>query len=152
MVGGKLEPLHPALAKHLGLDPATTSVLAEVIPGLPVDKAGLEAHDILIAVEGLPDAHADTIRAHLRKAKPGESIKVTYRRANDTRTATVVLEPWHPDHMVRPLTPQHFAPLPSLAHPAQVPASMADVMVLEQRIKALEAQMAELQQAMKAGH
>lgn len=152
MVGGRLEPLPPALAKHLGLDPAKTSVLAEVIPGLPVDKAGLEPHDILIAVEGLPDANEETIRAHLRTAKPGDTISVTYRRGSETRTTKVTLEPWHPDHMVRPLTPQHFTPIPPPVHPAQVPATVADLMALEQRIRALEQQVAALQAALKAGH
>ncbi|MBM4112485.1 MAG: PDZ domain-containing protein [Phycisphaerae bacterium] len=145
MIGGRLEPVHGAVSKHLGIDPSKASMIVEVIPGLPAAKAGLEAHDILIAVEGLPDANEKTIRQHLRTLKAGDRIGVTYRRGNDTRKTVVVVEPWHPDHMVRPLRPEHFSPLPSLAPPP--PASQAQLQALEQRVAALEKEVAELRRS-----
>ncbi|MBX3354185.1 MAG: PDZ domain-containing protein [Phycisphaeraceae bacterium] len=150
MAGGKLEACPPALAKHLGLDPSKVSMLAEVIPGLPADKAGLEVHDLIIAVQGLPDAGEDTIRSAIRAAKPGDSMVVTARRGDRTFSATVVLEPWHPDHMIRPLMPHHFQTLPAL--PPPVPATTAQVTALEARVAALEAKVAELMRLMQAGH
>ncbi len=151
MIGGKLEKLHGALAKHMaGLDPEKSCMLAEVIPGLPAAKAGLETHDIIVAVEGLPDAAEKTVRKHIRSLKPGDTMKVTYRRGDQTRTAVVTLEPWHPDHMIRPLRPEHFATPPVLE--TSVPASLAQVQALEQRVAQLEKQVAELRKSAAAGH
>lgn len=146
MFGAKIESCPPSLARHLGLDSTKCSILAEVMPGLPAAKAGLEAHDIIIAVQGLGDAGEHALRQAIRSAKPGETVVVTVRRGSETRQATVTLEPWHPDHMIRPLHPHHFQQLPAL--PVDGPASAAQVAALEQRVAALEKQVAELRSAL----
>lgn len=143
MIGGKIEPVHGAVSKHLGIDASKASMLAQVIPGLPAAKAGLEVHDIILAVDGLPDASEQTLRSHIRSLKPGDRISVTYRRGNETGKAVIVVEPWHPDHMIRPLRPEHFTPMPALTPDA--PASASQVQALEQRVTALEKLVAELQ-------
>lgn len=150
MLGGKLEPVHGAIKKHLGIDPAGACMITEVIPGLPAANAGLEPHDIIIAVEGLANANEKTIREHLRSMQPGDRMKVTYRRGNETGQATITVAAWHPDHMIRPLRPEHFTPLPALE--SQAPASVAQVQALEQRVAALEKEVAQMREAMKAGH
>jgi len=148
MFGAKIETCPPLVAKHLALDPKTCSLLAEVMPGLPAAKAGLEPHDIIVAVSGLADANEHTLRKAIRDAKPGDTVVVTVRRGSETKQVSVTLEPWHPDHMVRPLRPEHFQALPPLMPP--VPATAAQVQALEQRVAALEKELAELRQAVAA--
>lgn len=149
MAGAKIETIPPAVAKHLGLDPQRVSILAEVMPGLPAANAGLEPHDIIIAVEGLSDAGEATLRDAIRSKKPGDSFKVTAQRGSQTFQTTVTLVPWHPDHMVRPLMPHHFQTLPALAPPT--PATTDQVMALEARVAALEKEVAELRKAVQSG-
>jgi len=142
MFGAKIEACPPLVAKHLGLDPSKCSILAEVMPGCPADQAGLEPHDIIVAVAGLSDASEQNLRQAIRMAKPGDALLVTVQRGSKKEQATVTLAPWHPDHMVRHLKPEHFQTLPTL--PPPVPATTAQVQALEQRVAALEGQVAEL--------
>lgn len=145
MFGAKIESCPPLVAKHMGLDPTKCSILAEVMPNLPAAKAGLEPHDIIVAVDGLSDAGEQSLRQAIRNAKPGDTVRVTVRRGSETSQASVTLAPWHPDHMIRPLRPEHFQALPPLPSPVQ--AINADVQALAARVAALEQEVAELRKA-----
>ena len=49
------QPLSPAMAKQLGLDPKTKGVLVgDVLPGSPAEKAGLKPGDVITGFNGKP--------------------------------------------------------------------------------------------------
>jgi len=169
MLGGRLEPVPPATlahlrAEHTAEDGSKCASVARVIPGLPLDRAGLRSHDVVVAVNGSADASPDAIRAVVRAAKPGDAIRFTVVRAGRKFDASVTLAAWDPKHMVRvagqpdavePATASS-EPMPAVAAapeaapaaapapvPAPVPAQAAasdDLEAARRRIAELEAQ------------
>lgn len=63
-----------------------------VIDGTPADTAGLEAGDVVTAVDGTSLPDASSLSAALRTMKPGTSVTITYTdTAGASHTATVTL-------------------------------------------------------------
>ncbi|MBM4106129.1 MAG: PDZ domain-containing protein [Phycisphaerae bacterium] len=54
MIGVMLGAVDPLLARHLHLDPDSTSVIVGVRPGSPAAEAGLVEGDLLVGIEGGP--------------------------------------------------------------------------------------------------
>ena len=81
------------------------ATLAEVLPGSPAEKAGLEDGDIVTRFNdtrlgGLKADEEDQSGPGLklvelaRKLEPGDTVRLEYRRDGTTRQATVVAEAW----------------------------------------------------------
>lgn len=127
MLGGRLEPVPPSVlahlhAEHTAADGSQCALVAMVIPDLPLARAGVEAHDVIIAVNGSANASPEAIRAVIRATAPGQAIRFTVVRAGHRRDVTVSLAAWEAKHMVRPIvsaTPP--APARASANPAWQP-------------------------------
>lgn len=129
MLGGRLEPVPPSTlahlrAEHTAEDGSKCAWVARVIPGLPLDQAGLRSHDVVVAVNGSADASPDAIRAVVRAAKPGDAIRFTVVRAGRKFEASVTLAAWDPKHMVR-IAGRPDATEPATASSEPVPAVAA---------------------------
>jgi hypothetical protein len=115
MLGGRLEPVPPATlahmhAEHTAADGSKCAYVARVMPGLPLDAAGVRAHDVVVAVNGSTDASPDAVRAVVRASKPGDVIAFRIVRAGAVLDATVSLAAWDPKHMVEPFGQRQPAP------------------------------------------
>ena len=174
MLGGRLEPVSPAVvahlhAEHTAPDGGQCSALGMVIPGLPLAQAGIRPHDIIVAVDGSPNASPEAIRAVVRAKKPGDAIAFSVVRAGRRTETTVTLAAWDPKHMVRPLgAPMPKPPTTAASHPAggAAPATPAPAAVepppavptpapaatpaAEAELAAARARIAELEQQMKS--
>ena len=80
MLGVTMVQPGPALCKHMNLNPARTTLLVDIIPGLPAEKAGLLDHDVVIGVNGSPNASTNDIRSQLKKMKPGDKLTFMIQR------------------------------------------------------------------------
>jgi putative serine protease PepD len=67
------------------------AVVASVRPNTPASKAGLRAKDLITAVDGTKVSSSDELRAAINARKPGDRIKVTYKRNGQTHTVTLTL-------------------------------------------------------------
>jgi hypothetical protein len=132
----------------MGLNPARTTLLVDIIPGLPADKAGLVDHDIVIAVDGSPDASANDIRNRLKKMKPGDPITLTIQRGNSKETVTLKAVPWAAEHMVRPLQAGSFN-APGLSTEADREEVPRELMPVIDRLNHIEQQLREIQADLK---
>lgn len=150
MAGTRFEPCPPSLAKHLGLDASQCSVLDHVKPELPAALAGLEAHDIIVAVNGSTNASPEAIRTVIRAMKPGDVLHLTAQRAGKLIRAEVTMVPWEASKAVRPLSHDSVKPLPSLQSVAPPPPTAAQVAQLQARVEALERQVAALAKQVSA--
>ncbi|GAA0576530.1 PDZ domain-containing protein [Kribbella sandramycini] len=65
--------------------------LGEATPGGAADKAGLQADDVVTAVDGKVIASGDALVAAVRSHRPGDEVKVTYIRAGKSQTVTATL-------------------------------------------------------------
>lgn len=91
-LGVELAAPDAALRDQLDLDPeAAGALIMGVVPGSPAEKAGLQEHDLLVAVDGKPvkspEAVVQTIRAH----KPGQRVSLKYLRDGKEREVKVSL-------------------------------------------------------------
>ncbi len=105
-IGVSSQALYPQLAEKLGLDTDFGGLLAEVVPGGPAEKAGLEGGDeevkfqagqysaggdVILQVEGedviTPNDLADLIAAK----KPGEKVTLTILRDGEKKQVEVTL-------------------------------------------------------------
>jgi serine protease Do len=67
-IGVSLQTMDPQLAQALGLDPRTRgAAVAEVVPGSPADRAGLQAGDVIAQVDGVAVGSAEDAVRELRK-------------------------------------------------------------------------------------
>jgi len=67
-------------------------IIRDVQPGTPADQAGLEAHDVIVAVDGKPVRTAAAFRKYLyNNKKVGDTITITYYRGSSKQSATVRL-------------------------------------------------------------
>ena len=77
-------------------------------PGTPAARAGLQAGDVLVTVNGLGVADPATLHAVLAKTKPGQRAALEWLRAGRPETAEVVLarrplEVVRPEYQARPV-------------------------------------------------
>ncbi len=148
MLGLTMEQPGEALSKHLNINPSRTTLLVDIIPGQPGDKAGLMDHDIVIAVNGSPNASTNDIRNLLKKMKPGDTITFMIQRGSEKKSVTLTTVPWIAEHMVRPLHAGSFVPptLSSAAEREQVPRELMPVI---DRLNHIEQQLKEIQAELK---
>jgi hypothetical protein len=171
MLGGRLEPVSPAVvahlhAEHTAPDGGQCAAVGMVIPDLPLAQAGIRPHDIIVAVDGSPNASPEAIRAVVRAKKPGDTVAFSVVRAGRRTETTVTLAAWDPKHMVRPLgAPMPKPPTTAASHPAGTAAptpppptqaapapapSPADDPARDAELAAARARIAELEQQMRS--
>ncbi|PPI05630.1 S1C family serine protease [Rathayibacter sp. AY1B8] len=84
---GTASPTSRALATT-----ASGAVIGGVVEGGPAAQAGLEAGDVVTAVDGVAVASADQLSASLAQREPGESVTISWTdTAGAARSAQVVL-------------------------------------------------------------
>ena len=90
VAGGKVQ--HAFLGVKIG-DAATGpgARVGTVVDGSPAAKAGLQAGDVITAVEGKTITSADDLTAAVGNRAPGDKVTVTLRRNGATKTVTVTL-------------------------------------------------------------
>ena len=93
-IGIALEPLTPALAKQLGLDPKIKGVVVdEVVPGQPGRQGGAEARRRDHRVQREPVASLPAFRLNVAASDIGKSYELTYYREGKEQTTTITPAP-----------------------------------------------------------
>lgn len=90
------------------------AVVAEVIPGSPAAKAGLQPGDVLLAVGDQPTATRELFIAAIRAAAPGQRVSLKIRRQDKESTVVVKLGERPEQVAVAPVVPR-----PPAGQPAQ---------------------------------
>jgi S1-C subfamily serine protease len=70
---------------------AAGAVVGRVVPSSPAAKAGLRTGDVIVRADGAAVTQPDDIAQAIADNKPGDDVKLTYRRDGDERSATVTL-------------------------------------------------------------
>ncbi len=105
-IGVSSQALYPQLAAKLGLDTTFGGLLAEVVPGGPAEKAGLEGGakklrfqageyrtggDVILEIEGHKVIRPDDLARLVATKKPGEKVTMTVLRDGEKRQIEVTL-------------------------------------------------------------
>jgi S1-C subfamily serine protease len=98
--------LDPEIAEVLNLDRTEGALVQDVVPDSPADRAGIEAGDaavtvdgqqlraggdIIVAVDGETVTGMDEVIAAMNSRQPGDQVELTLLRGGDERTVTVEL-------------------------------------------------------------
>lgn len=91
-LGVVIQDLTPALADALGLEEGARGVaVAQVQPGSAAADAGLEAGDVITAVDGEPVRTASGLRNVIGLMRAGKSVELSYQRGGEERQVEVTI-------------------------------------------------------------
>jgi S1-C subfamily serine protease len=105
-IGVATQAVYPQLAGKLGLDTDHGSLLSEVVPGSPADKAGLKGPDgkltfqatpyetggdVILAIDGHPIVQPDDLARYIAAHQPGDTVKLEVLRDNEHKEVSVTL-------------------------------------------------------------
>lgn len=83
--------ISPTLAMHLDLEDAKGLALAYVAPGSPAEQMGLQAHDVITALDGKSIGSQRELKREMRARKPGDQVKVSYINRSEKKEGNVKL-------------------------------------------------------------
>src|SRR5579875_613152 len=92
-LGVMIQDLTPALASAMGIKAAGGAIVSRVYHDSPAAKAGIEAGDVITALDGKPLRDSAELRNELGLMEPGTSVTLTIERKGETRMVTAQLEP-----------------------------------------------------------
>jgi len=101
-IGVSAQTITPTLAAGLHLQQDWGVVLADVTPGGPAAKAGIQVGDVVLSLNGKPLENARQMEVNLYRYAVGEKVKLDVLREGEKMTYTVGVEERHDD-------PQRFA-------------------------------------------
>lgn len=110
--------INPAIAVQLNLAPGTTGVVvARVANDSPAHKAGVQARDLILALDGKPIASSQQLRNAEGLLPLGQEVRLTLQRAGKPMEVKVAIqpdanEPLHGGSLDIRLTGVEFAEMP----------------------------------------
>ena len=90
-MGAQIQDVTPNLAKAFKLDSPNGAVLTSIEPETPAQKAGLQAGDVVTAVNGESITDSNSLRLRISRTPPGTPVRLTVQRAEGPKEITVTL-------------------------------------------------------------
>ena len=90
-IGVQIQSITPEIAENLGLSDARGAIVAEPEPGGPAKRAGIDAGDIITAVNGKHIADSRELARSIGALPPGSSVKLTVVRKGQDKAVTITL-------------------------------------------------------------
>jgi S1-C subfamily serine protease len=90
-LGVKMFSVTPSIAQELAIKSQSGALVADVTAGSGAEVAGLRNGDVITSIDGKEVKAAEDVTSAVNTHKPGDEIKVTYSRGDQTTEATVKL-------------------------------------------------------------
>lgn len=84
--------LTPELRTHFGAPEDAGVLVAQVTPGSPAAKAGLEVGDVIVAINGENVTAAGNLMMEVRKLEAGDEARIDIVRDRRSQTLTAIIE------------------------------------------------------------
>lgn len=91
-LGVAVQSVDADMAKAFGLKQGGGALVAEVTPGSPASKAGIERGDIILDLDGQPVNTPEDLSVHIAELAPGSVVHVKISRNGQTRDVDVTLD------------------------------------------------------------
>jgi membrane-associated protease RseP (regulator of RpoE activity) len=85
-IGVSLADLDAQMAKRLGVEPTTGVIVVSVVPGGPAGQAGVQAKDLITALDGKPITKSGEVVAGVKAKSVGQVVELTVNRAGNAMT------------------------------------------------------------------
>jgi serine protease DegQ len=90
-IGVQIQNMSPELAKNLGIDQASGALVGGVEKGTPAEAAGIQAGDVITAINGGSIAGASELRNRVGLTPVGTTLEMTVLRGSDTKKVKVTI-------------------------------------------------------------
>ncbi|KQT48667.1 serine protease [Aureimonas sp. Leaf454] len=90
-IGATFAQVTPDIAEAVGLDRPAGSLVESLYSGGPADAAGLEAGDVVLAIDGFAIGNPDTLGYRLATAGIGKSVALDVNRNGETKSLQLAL-------------------------------------------------------------
>jgi serine protease Do len=90
-IGVQIQPVTKEIADGLGLKAAEGALVAEPQANSPATKAGIEAGDVIVSVDGNAIKDARELSRRIGSMSPGETVKLGVLRAGKERNLSLTL-------------------------------------------------------------
>lgn len=90
-IGVQIQPVTPEIADSLGLKNKTGALVAEPQKNSPATKAGIEAGDVIVSVDGEAVKDARALSRKIGSMSPGNTIKLGLVRNGSEKTVSLTL-------------------------------------------------------------
>jgi serine protease Do len=91
-LGVAIQSVDADMAKAFGLSQGGGALVADVTPGSPAAKAGIERGDIILELNGRPVNEPDDLSLHIAQTAPGTTVHLRISRNGQTRDVNVTLD------------------------------------------------------------
>ncbi|MGC1268041.1 MAG: Do family serine endopeptidase [Candidatus Acidiferrum sp.] len=91
-LGVAVQGVDADMAKAFGLGQGGGALVAEVTPGSPAAKAGIERGDIILELDGQPVNTPEDLSVHVAQIAPGDVVHLKVSRNGQTRNVDVTLD------------------------------------------------------------
>jgi hypothetical protein len=92
MLGITMNAPSDELLKNYSLNEGDAILVQSVIEGLPADKAGLKANDIITEIDGKKPVNQETLRDILKTKEPGDTVEFTVLRKGGDKSIRITLD------------------------------------------------------------
>lgn len=92
-LGVVVQNLTPDLAGAMGIKAEEGALVADVQPDTPAQKAGIQAGDVITAVNGTKVADSGELRNNVAENPPGTTVRLTVLHHGQERNVSVTLKP-----------------------------------------------------------
>tara|TARA_R110001583_G_scaffold149564_1_gene301655 strand:- start:18515 stop:19957 length:1443 start_codon:yes stop_codon:yes gene_type:complete len=96
-LGIAIQGVDKELAQSFGLSDARGALIASVDPGSAADKAGLQAGDVVLGVDGVRVADSADLPRIIGEKRPGTKVRLDVWRDGRNREVTAVLDELSPE-------------------------------------------------------
>jgi len=90
--GARMQEVSSDIARSLGLPRPRGALITELAPDGPAVRAGFEAGDVLVAIDGVAVDQPSAFDFRLATRAVGTDVSIAYFRGGSERTATLTLE------------------------------------------------------------
>ena len=115
-IGVQIQPVTAEIAESIGLKKAEGALVSDPQPNGPAAKAGIEAGDVITAVNGVAVKDARDLARQIGSIAPGSSAKLTVWHKGEEKTVSLALGELPNQREARATTPDNATP-----HGGEVP-------------------------------
>ena len=91
-IGVSVQAVTPELAKALSLEASDGALVAQVAPGGPAERAGIERGDLIQSVDGKPVGKLGDLSRAVAATPVGKKVSIVLLRAAETKTVEVTVD------------------------------------------------------------